>query len=265
MDKINVNRLLQMKKNGEKITMLTGYDYMMTKLLNEAGVEIILVGDSVGTVKLGFENTLPVTMEDMIYHCKTVRRANTNAFLIADMPFMSYEARVEDAVENAGKLIKSAGAEAVKIEGGVQFIDKIKAIIGAKIPVMGHIGLTPQSIHQMGYKVQGKTPAQAEQLMKDAKALEEAGVFAMVMEGVPSELAGEITSQLSVPTIGIGAGPKCDGQVLVTDDLLGFFTDFKPKFVKRYANLRPVMIDAVKQYCREVKEGKFPDEEHSYK
>jgi 3-methyl-2-oxobutanoate hydroxymethyltransferase len=266
MEKITTTRLIEMKRKGEKIAMLTGYDFGMTKLLNEAGVDVILVGDSVGMVKLGFENTLPVTLDDIIYHCKTVRRANARPLLVADMPFMSYEISPADAVANAGKLVKSAGAEAVKIEGGPEILPSIKAIIAAKIPVMGHIGLTPQAINQLGgYKVQGRNAEAADKLIGAAKVLEASGVFSMVLECVPEGLAKEITETVSVPTISIGAGRFCDGQVLVTDDILGLFSDFKPKFVKRYANLRPQILEAIRQYLKEVKDGTFPSDEQSYK
>lgn len=266
MDKITTTKLIEMKKSGEKIVMLTGYDFGMAKLLNEAGIEVILVGDSIGMVKLGYENTLPVTMDDILYHLKAVRRGNSRALLVADMPFMSYEVKIEDAVSNAGKLVKSGGAEAVKIEGGTEIIPMIKAIISAKMPVMGHIGLTPQSVHQLGgYKVQGRNYKTREKLIDAAKELEEAGIFSLVLECIPENLAKEITSQLSIPTVGIGAGPGCDGQVLVLDDMLGLFSDFKPKFVKRYLNLRPQILEAIKQYYRDVKESKFPTEEYVYK
>ncbi len=265
-NKVTTSTFLEMKKKGEKIAMLTGYDYGMARILNEAGVDSVLVGDSVGMVKLGFENTLPVTMDDIIYHCKTVRRANSRALLVADMPFLSYEVNTAEAVANAGRLVKNAGAEAVKIEGCEPFLPAVRAIIASKIPVMGHLGLTPQSIHQFGgYKVQGRNEQAAARLLADARALQDAGVFALVLEAIPRELAGQITATLSIPTIGIGAGPDCDGQVLVTDDILGLYSDFKPKFAKRYADLRPRILEAVRSYCREVKDGSFPDDEFTYK
>jgi 3-methyl-2-oxobutanoate hydroxymethyltransferase len=265
-DKITTTKLIEMKRKGEKIAVLTGYDYGMTRILNEAGVDAVLVGDSVGMVKLGFDSTLPVTLEDMIYHCKTVRRANSRALLIADMPFMTYEVKTDEAVANAGRLVKDAGAEAVKVEGGREIVPAIRAMVAAKIPVMGHIGLTPQAVNKFGgFKVQGRDDESADRLLDAAKALEEAGVFSMVLEGIPEKLAARITASVAIPTIGIGAGAGCDGQVLVSDDMLGLFSDFKPKFVKRYANLRPVILEAVKQYCKEVKSGVFPSEEQTYK
>jgi 3-methyl-2-oxobutanoate hydroxymethyltransferase len=264
-EKITISTLAAMKKDGRKITMLTAYDFGMARLLNEAGIDAILVGDSVGMVKLGYESTLPVTLDDIIYHCKTVRRANTAALLIADMTFMSYEVNRTDAVQNAGRLVKSAGAEAVKLEGGREIVETVRAIIAAKIPVMGHLGLTPQSVHRLGgYKVQGRTTVEAQKMIDDAKALEAAGVFSLVLECVPAALAAEITALLSIPVIGIGAGSQCDGQVLVTDDLLGLYAAFTPKFVKQYANLRPVILEALRQYCADVKAGRFPSDEQSY-
>jgi 3-methyl-2-oxobutanoate hydroxymethyltransferase len=264
--KITTTKLIEMKTKGEKIAMLTGYDYGMAKLLNEAGIEVILVGDSLGMVKMGYDSTIPVTMEDILYHTKMVRRGNSNALLVADMPFMSYEVTEEEAVVNAGKLVKAGGAEAVKIEGGTAIIPQIKAMVAAKIAVMGHLGLTPQAIHQIGgYKVQGRNDEAAEKLIADAKALEEAGIFALVLECIPEGLAKEITAQLSIPTIGIGAGFYCDGQVLVLDDILGIYAEFKPKFVKRYINLRPQILKAIKEYREEVKGGTFPGEDNIYK
>lgn len=265
-DKVTATTLIDMKKRGEKIVVLTAYDYSMAKILNEAGIDVILVGDSLGMVKLGYENTLPVTVDDICYHARAVKRGNSSALIVADMPFMSYEASPRDAVNRAGDLVKNGGAEAVKVEGGAEYADTVKAIIKAKIPVMGHIGLTPQAIHRMGgFKVQGRGEKAAQKLVADAKALAKAGVFAMVLEGLPEALAARITKSVPVPTIGIGAGAGCDGQVLVIDDILGIYSDFKPRFVKRYANLRPQILDAVKQYRREVKEGSFPDAEHVFK
>jgi len=265
MEKITIPKLMEMKKNHEPITMITAYDYPLAALAEEAGIEILLVGDSLGMVKLGYENTLPVTMDDIVYHSKIVSRAARRALVVADMPFMSYEIDCPTAVANAGRLIKEGGAAAVKIEGGLEVARIIKAIIAAKIPVMGHIGLTPQAINQLGgYKVQGKTPESAENLITAAKILEGSGVFAIVLECLPRLLAKEITEKVSVPTIGIGAGVDCDGQVLVSDDALGLFSEFKPKFVKRYASLRSEILQAFQQYHQEVKSRKFPDEEHSY-
>jgi 3-methyl-2-oxobutanoate hydroxymethyltransferase len=265
-EKITIITLQEMKRKGEKIAMLTGYDFGMARLLNEAGIDVILLGDTVGMVKLGYDSTLPVTMEDMLSHCKAVRRANTKALLVADMPFMSYEVTPAEAVANAGKLLKWGGAHAVKIEGGSEIVETVRAIVNAKVPVMGHLGLTPQAINQLGgYKVQGRNSAAADKLIASAKALEEAGVFALVLECIPDDLAREITSQLAIPTIGIGAGPHCDGQVLVSDDMLGLYSEFKPKFVKRYLDLRPQIVDAIRRYMHEVKEGKFPTDEQTYK
>ncbi|OGS23601.1 MAG: 3-methyl-2-oxobutanoate hydroxymethyltransferase [Elusimicrobia bacterium RIFOXYB2_FULL_50_12] len=265
MEKITTVTLRQMKERGEKIVMLTGYDFSMTKLLNEAGVEAILVGDSLGMVKLGYETTLPVTVDDIIYHCKAVKRGNSRSLIIADMPFMSYEAGVDEAIANAGKVIKEGGAEAVKIEGGREMAAKIQALVAAKIPVMGHIGLTPQSINQLGgYKVQGRSLDEARRLVDEARVLEAAGVFAIVLECIPAAVAVEITKAVSVPTIGIGAGGGCDGQILVTDDMLGLYGEFKPKFVKRYADLRSQIVEAIRLYRKEVKEAAFPSDEHTY-
>ena len=266
MEKMTVTKLRAMKQKGEKIAMLTAYDFSTAKMLNEAGIDVILVGDSLGMVKLGYENTLPVTVEDIFYHCRAVKRGNSSALLVADMPFMSYEANKKDAVYNAGRMVKEGGAEAVKIEGGSEYFDTIKAIIKTKIPVMGHLGLTPQSINQLGgYKVQGREEKNAERILSEALELEKAGVFAIVLECIPDQLSEQITKSLSIPTIGIGAGLSCDGQVLVTDDMLGLFSEFKPKFVKRYADLRPQIIQALKTYRSEVKESKFPAEENTYK
>ena len=265
MNKVTTQTIRDMKSRGEKIVMLTGYDCPTAKLLNEAGIDVILVGDSLGMVKLGFDSTLPVTLDDMVYHCKSVRRGNTRALLVADMPFMSYEKSIEHAVANAGRLVKDGGAEAVKIEGGAEMAPVVAALAAAKIPVMGHIGLTPQAVNAMGgYHVQGKNEADAHRLIDAAVALEQAGVFALVMECVPGPLADNVSRQLKIPVIGIGAGPGCDGQVLVVDDMLGMFAEFTPKFVKRYADLRPQMLTAFKNYAADVKNGAFPAEEHTY-
>ncbi|MDI6902567.1 MAG: 3-methyl-2-oxobutanoate hydroxymethyltransferase [Methanocellales archaeon] len=261
-DKITVPRLMEMKRSGKKITMLTAYDYPLAEILDEAGIDILLVGDSLGNVILGYENTIPVTMEDIIHHTKAVSRGVKNALVVSDMPFMSCFSR-EEALRNAGRLIQ-AGAEAVKLEGGLAFEDKIRALTEVGIPVMGHVGLMPQSIHQMGgYKVQGRTPEAAKKILNDAKAVERVGAFSIVLEGMPSNLAKKITEELKIPTIGIGAGAHCDGQVLVTHDLLGFY-DFAPRFVKRYANLRKVILEASKEYKKEVEEGTFPTDRHIY-
>jgi len=266
MDKKTVLTILERKQAGEKITMLTCYDYVTAKLISSQDIDAVLVGDSLGNVKLGYENTLSVTVEDMVYHTKSVKRGSGGSLLITDMPFMSYEISVEDALKNAARIVKEGGAEAVKLEGGIEIADKIKAISDAKIPVVGHLGLTPQSINKIGgFKVQGRTEEACNKLISDAKVIEEAGVFAVVLEAVPESLAKEITRCLKVPTIGIGAGRYCDGQVLVIDDMLGMFTDFTPKFVKKYANLGEIIKTAVKNYIDEVKEGKFPQEGNIYK
>ncbi|MFH1368355.1 MAG: 3-methyl-2-oxobutanoate hydroxymethyltransferase [Elusimicrobiota bacterium] len=266
MDKITTVKLREMKRAGEKIAMLTAYDYTTAKLLNDAGIDVLLVGDSLGMVKRGYRDTLQVTVDEVVFYCKAVKNGNSRALLIADMPFMSYETSREDAVRNAGRIIKLGGAEAVKIEGGVEVVDKIKAIIAAKIPVMGHIGLTPQAVHQMGgYKVQGRSSPAARKLVNAAKQLEKAGVFSIVLECIPGILAKRITASVSVPTIGIGAGIHCDGQVLVIDDVLGLYSEMRPKFVKQYANLRRHVLKAASEYKREVKQGKFPAEENTYK
>lgn len=254
------------KKNGEKLTMLTAYDYTTAKLLDESGVDSILVGDSLGMVVLGYDDTLSVTMEDMIHHSAAVARGAKNALVITDMPFMSYQTSVYDAVVNAGRLVKEGGAQAVKLEGGIEFCEHIKAIVKASIPVCAHIGLTPQSINAFGgFKVQGKGKEEAQRLLDEARAVEEAGAFAVVLECVPAKLAKKISESISIPTIGIGAGAGCDGQVLVYQDMLAMYSDFKPKFVKQYAQVGSVMKDAFRQYIDEVKSGAFPSEEHTFK
>lgn len=254
------------KKNGEKLTMLTAYDYTTAKLLDESGVDSILVGDSLGMVVLGYDDTLSVTMEDMIHHSAAVARGAKNALVITDMPFMSYQTSVYDAVVNAGRLVKEGKAQAVKLEGGIEFCEHIKAIVKASIPVCAHIGLTPQSINAFGgFKVQGKGKEEAQRLLDEARAVEEAGAFAVVLECVPAKLAKKISESISIPTIGIGAGAGCDGQVLVYQDMLAMYSDFKPKFVKQYAQVGSVMRDAFRQYIDEVKSGAFPSEEHTFK
>ena len=256
----------EMKEKGEKITMLTAYDYSTARLVDEAGINSILVGDSLGMVMLGYPDSTFVTMEDMIHHTKAVTRGVKNALVIADMPFMSYQTSVYDALCNAGRLMKEGGANAVKLEGGVNVKEQIKAIVNAGIPVCGHIGLTPQSINVFGgFKVQGKTVETALKIIEDAKAVEEAGAFAIVLEGIPQKLAEIITSLLAIPTIGIGASGACDGQVLVYQDMVGMFTGFTPKFVKRYENVGEMMVNAFKKYDEEVKNGVFPTEEYTYK
>ena len=253
------------KEEGTKITMLTCYDYSTAKLIDEAGINSILVGDSLGNVMLGYEDTVSVTMEDMIHHGAAVARGAKNAMVVIDMPFMSYQTSVYDAVVNAGRLMKEGRANAVKLEGGVDVAPQIKAIVAAGIPVVAHIGLTPQSINAFGgHRVQGKTEAAAKKLLEDAKAVEEAGAFCVVIEGVPAALAKIVTERVSIPTIGIGAGPDCDGQVLVYQDMLGMYSDFTPKFVKKFANTGEVMKAAFAQYAKEVNEGTFPSAEHCY-
>jgi 3-methyl-2-oxobutanoate hydroxymethyltransferase len=255
----------KMKATGEKISVLTCYDYAFAKVLDSCGIDILLVGDSVGVVMAGHENTLPVTMPEICYHTRCVVRANPKAFVVADMPFLSYQTDLVSARRNAGRLVKEGGAEAVKLEGGEHIAPTIRAIVDMDIPVMAHIGLTPQSIHRMGgYRVQGKHEEQAERLLADAHAVEGAGAFAVVLEGIPRKLAKRITSELTIPTIGIGAGPDCDGQVLVIHDILGLCEKYSPKFVKRYADARELIASAASQYIADVKGGVFPDEEHSF-
>lgn len=254
------------KKKCEKLTMLTAYDYSMAKLIDSAGVNGILVGDSVGMVCLGYEDTISVTMEDMIHHTKAVSRGVKNALVVADMPFMSYQTSVYDAVVNAGRLMKEGRAHAVKLEGGISMCDRIEAIVKASIPVMAHIGLTPQSVNAIGgFKVQGKSEEAARELIEAAKAVEKAGAFAIVLECVPSKLAEIIRNEVLIPTIGIGAGAECDGQILVYQDMLGMFSDFTPKFVKRFDNVGESMTEAFKTYIREVQDGDFPGPEHGFK
>lgn len=256
----------KMKNEGTKISMLTAYDYSTAKLVDAAGINSILVGDSLGMVMLGYEDTLSVTMEDMIHHTAAVARGAKDALVIGDMPFMSYEVSVEQAVTNAGRLMKEGRANAVKLEGGVRVAEQIKAITKAGIPVCAHIGLTPQSVNAFGgFKVQGKTEEGAQQMIEDALAIQEAGAFAVVLECVPAKLAALISEKLTIPTIGIGAGAGCDGQVLVYQDMLALFSDFKPKFVKHFGNIGPQMTAAFKAYDEEVKAGTFPAEEHTFK
>ena len=265
MNKITTAVIRDMKRKGEKISMLTAYDYPTAQIVDEAGVDIILIGDSLGMVVLGYESTLPVTMEEMIHHTKAVSRAAKHAMVVGDMPFMSYQVSVEDALYNAGRFLQEAGAQGVKLEGGRDVAEITRRITSAGIPVMGHLGLTPQSVHQFGgYKVQGKEESAAKRIMEDAKILEEAGAFSLVLECVPSTLAKEITQSLTIPTIGIGAGVDCDGQVLVLHDMLGMFEKFIPKFVKTYANLNVQMKEAVTQYIDEVRKGIFPEKKHSF-
>ncbi len=265
MEKVTTQTIRKMKQDGKKITMLTAYDYSMAALLDQVGIDILLVGDSLGMVVLGYETTLPVTMEEMLHHTRAVSRAARRAMVVGDMPFMSYQISAEQALENAGRFLKEANAHAVKLEGGQEIADTVKKIVDSGIPVMGHLGLTPQSIHQLGgYGVQGKESKAARKMIQDAKALEAAGIFSLVLECVPTALAKVITEEISVPTIGIGAGIHCDGQVLVTHDLLGLFEKFIPKFVKRYAELNKPVKEAVRQFIEEVQTGKFPGVEHSF-
>ncbi len=262
--KTTITTLRQKKERGEPITMLTAYDYPTALVEDEAGIDSILVGDSLGMVVLGYPNTLPVTMEDMLHHCKAVARGAKFALLIGDMPFMSYQASDEEAVRNAGRFLQEAGMEAVKLEGGRERIEAIRAIVSAGIPVMGHLGLTPQSVNQLGgFRPQGKTASAAKRLIEDAMLLEEAGCFSIVLESVPAKLAELVSGKLSIPTIGIGAGVGCDGQVLVAHDLLGLFDRFTPKFVRKYADLHDEMQRAFTEYIEDVQTKQFPASEHS--
>lgn len=264
--KKTVNTFKQAKEKGDKLTMLTAYDYSTAKLIDEAGIDAILVGDSLGMVCLGYPDTLSVTMEDMIHHTKAVTRGAKEAFVVADMPFMSYQTSVYDAVVNAGRLIKEGHAHAVKLEGGMEVCEQIRAIVRASIPVCAHIGLTPQSINAFGgFSVQGKGEEAAKRLIEEAKAVEEAGAFAVVLECVPEALATLITQQIHIPTIGIGAGAGCDGQVLVYQDMLGLYSDFVPKFVKQFKKLDSEMKDGFRAYREEVRAGLFPAKEHTFK
>ena len=263
--KFTVKSFQEAKDNNRKISMLTAYDYSMAKIVDAAGIDSVLVGDSLGMVFQGNESTLPVTLDEMIYHTKAVVRGVKNALVVADMPFLSYHVSKEEAVRNAGRMIKEGGAEAVKMEGGSLFSETIKAVVDAQIPVMGHIGLTPQSVNAFGgFKVQGKDEQSAKRIWEDARLLEEAGVFAITLECIPDKLAQLITKSLRIPTIGIGAGKSCDGQVLVINDMLGMFSDFVPRFVKQYARLNTEITAAVQGYIAEVREGDFPAGEHTF-
>lgn len=265
MKKVTIQTLQQMKDAGERISMLTAYDATFSRLFDEAGIDALLVGDSLGMVVQGQESTLPVTVDEVIYHCRAVKRATKRAHIVGDMPFMSYQASVDEAVKNAGRIVSEGGAESVKLEGGAEFCDVVTRITRAGIPVMGHIGLTPQSVHRMGgYRVQGKGDEQARQLLADAQALEKAGCYAIVLEGIPMELAQELTRRLTIPTIGIGAGIHCDGQVLVSYDLLGFNPRFMPKFVKCYVDGASIVGDAAKAFLEEVRGSTFPTDAHSF-
>ena len=263
--RVTVSQIRDMKLKGEKIAMLTAYDYVTAKLVDESGIPLILVGDSLGMVVLGYESTIPVTMDEMIHHTKAVVRGAKNALVIGDMPFMTYHISVPDALRNAARFIQEGGAQAVKLEGGEVVAETVRRIVQCGIPVMGHIGLTPQSVHQLGgFKVQGKSAEAAKKLLKDAKSLEEAGAFAVVLESVPAPLSKIITERLTVPTIGIGAGINCDGQVQVISDILGAFTDFVPRHAKRYAALAETIKNVATSYAAEVKSGAFPTEKQSY-
>ncbi len=262
--RVTIHNIKDMKTKGEKIVMLTAYDYATAHLIDEAGIPLILVGDSLGMVVLGYESTIPVTLEEMLHHTKAVVKGARKALVVGDMPFMTYHVSVEDAIENAGRFLKETNCQAVKLEGGEAMADTVRRVVQCGIPVMGHIGLTPQAIHQLGgFKVQGKTQQAAEQLVKDAIALEEAGAFSVVLEAIPTPLARIITERLRVPTIGIGAGPHCDGQVQVISDLLGLYTDFVPKHAKRYATLFETIKQATRDYINDVKAGTFPTEKES--
>ncbi len=262
---VTINQIKEMKRKGEKISMLTAYDYVTAKIVDEAGVPLILVGDSLGMVVLGYSSTIPVTMEVMLHHTRAVVRGAKNALVVGDMPFMTYTVNVEEALRNAARFLQETGCQAVKLEGGVTVAGTVKRIVECGIPVMGHIGLTPQSIHQFGgYKIQGKTPEAAKKLLEDAVALEQAGAFAVVLETVPAPLATLITKKIGIPTIGIGAGAGCDGQVQVINDILGSYTDFVPKHAKQYAKIANIMADAISAYHKEVKAGAFPTEAQSF-
>lgn len=262
--KITVPELVR-RKGGEKIAVLTAYDATMARLLDAGGADVLLVGDSLGMVVQGLPNTLPVTLDEMAYHCRAVSRGAPRAHVVCDLPFMSFQVSSEDALRAAGRLVKEGGAEAVKLEGGASVTEAVRRIVDAGIPVMGHIGLQPQSVHRMGgFKVQGKTKADQDRLLADAKALAQAGVYAMVIEGVPSDVGRAITSAVSVPTVGIGAGPDCDGQVLVCYDLFGMFGELHPKFVRHYAELGKAMVEATAQYVSDVRGGKFPSAAESF-
>lgn len=265
-EKVTLGRLQEKKNKGEKITMMTAYDYSSATLVDQAGIDTILVGDSLGNVMLGYDSTVPVTMDEMIHHCRAVSRGVKNGFLIGDMPFMSYQSSIERAIENAGRFLKEAYCDSVKLEGGSDMAATVKAIVKAGIPVCGHIGLTPQTATMLGgYKVQGKDAESAKRLLQSARNLEEAGAFMIVFECIPDSLAARITRELRIPTIGIGAGKDCDGQVLVYHDLLGLYDRFTPKFVKKYLELAPMIKEALTRYKTEVEDGTFPGPEHVFK
>jgi len=263
--KITTRSFREKKMRGEQITMLTAYDYGTAAVIDRAQIDSILVGDSLGMVVLGYENTLPVSMDDMIHHCKAVTRGVNYALLIGDMPFMSYQISFDEAIRNAGRFLQEGGMDAVKLEGGRERSETVKAIVGAGIPVMGHLGLTPQSVHQLGgFRAQGKSAKDAKRLFEDSQILQEAGCFSLVLESIPARLGKLVSRQIEIPTIGIGAGPDCDGQVLVTHDLLGLFDRFTPRFVKKYADLHLEMTRAFEAYIRDVEAGEFPAQRHSF-
>ena len=263
--RVTTRKLRDMKKRGEKIAMITAYDFPTARMVDSAGVDVILVGDSLGMVVLGYDSTIPVTMEDMLHHTKAVVRGCERALVVADMPFMSYQVSSEEALRNAGRLLQEGGAQAVKLEGGEEVAETVARIVQAGIPVMGHVGLTPQSVHQLGgFRVVGKSKKTAQRLLDGAAALEQAGVFSTVLEGVPAPLARRITERSKVPTIGIGAGVHCDGQVQVFHDIFGVYTEFLPKHAKRYLNLSDIIGDALSSYLKEVKKGEFPTEAESF-
>jgi len=262
---VTTKTVMTMKESGEKITMLTAYDFLVAKYLDQVSIDVILVGDSLGNVVHGYETTLPVTIDDMIYHAKAVKRAVKNALIVVDMPFMSFQTSIDDAVRNAGRIMKEVGVGAVKLEGGEYISDIVKHLVKIGIPVMGHLGLTPQAINKFGtYEVRAQDKREADELLRDAKILEKAGVFAIVLEKIPADLARRVTESVSVPTIGIGAGPHCDGQVLVVYDMLGLTEEFKPRFVRRYSELAEIMRTAFRAYIDDVKAGRFPSDRESY-
>ena len=263
--RLTIQDLKKMKRHGEKIAMLTAYDYTSAKILEEAGIRLVLVGDSLGQVVLGYDSTVPVTMDEMVHHIRAVVRGTRSSHIVGDMPFLSYQTDHADAIRNAGRLLKEGGAQSVKLEGGRRMADKVRRVVESGIPVMGHIGLTPQSVNQLGgYRVQGRTSKAAEELIEDARALEEAGAYSIVLELVPAALAGMITERLSIPTIGIGAGVQCDGQVQVFHDLMGLFTDFAPKHARRYANLAEAIKAAAAEYIADVQGQCFPSDKESF-
>jgi 3-methyl-2-oxobutanoate hydroxymethyltransferase len=263
--KVTTQTVVEMKAQGEKISMLTAYDYTMARIIDQAGIDVILIGDSASNVMAGYDTTVPMTLDHMIYHASCVVRGVDKALIIADLPFMSYQVTAKEALISAGRMMKEAGVHGVKLEGGKPVIKTVKKIVEAGIPVMGHLGLTPQSIYKFGtYKVRATENTEAEQLVEDAKRLEEAGCFSIVLEKIPAELAAKVAADLSIPTIGIGAGAQCDGQVLVTHDMLGLNKEFKPRFLRRYADLHTSMTDAVQQYISDIKSGDFPNEDEQY-